>query len=109
MPIDGKSAPKTAGLGSVTATLAGSKLTLNGSFQGMRGNATEAHLLESKVTGVRGAPIADLTVSKAESGSLSGTVDLKAEQVDALKKGRLYVQIHSEAAPEGNVWGWLLK
>ena len=24
-----------------------------------------------------------------------------------LEKGRLYVQLHSEKAPDGNLWGWL--
>ena len=28
--------------------------------------------------------------------------------VDALKKGRFYVQIHSEGAPNGHLLGWLL-
>jgi hypothetical protein len=57
---------------------------------------------------VRGPKVLDLTVTKAMSGSLSGTFDLSPEQVDALKKGKLYVQIHSEKAPDGNLWGWLL-
>jgi hypothetical protein len=26
-----------------------------------------------------------------------------------LRKGMVYVQIHSEGAPDGNLWGWLLK
>ena len=29
-------------------------------------------------------------------------------QVADLEKGRLYVQLHSEKAPDGNLWGWLL-
>jgi hypothetical protein len=23
--------------------------------------------------------------------------------------GRFYIQLHSEKAPEGNLWGWLLR
>jgi hypothetical protein len=49
-----------------------------------------------------------LTVSKAISGTVTGTVDLTREQVQSLQSGRLYVQISSEKAPEGNLWGWLL-
>jgi hypothetical protein len=28
--------------------------------------------------------------------------------VEALKAGRFYIQLHSERAPDGNLWGWLL-
>jgi hypothetical protein len=58
--------------------------------------------------GVRGPAIFDLTVSAATSGTLSGSVDLTAEQIESLKKGRFYVQLSSEKAPDGNLWGWLL-
>ena len=26
----------------------------------------------------------------------------------ALRQGRVYVQVNSQKAPEGNLWGWLL-
>jgi hypothetical protein len=61
------------------------------------------------VTGVRGSSVLDLTVSKAISGTVTGSFDLTPEQVESLRKGRLYVQIHSEKAPDGNLWGWLLR
>jgi len=38
-----------------------------------------------------------------------GSLDLTREQVQSLQSGRLYVQISSEKAPDGNLWGWLLK
>ncbi|MEQ1947334.1 MAG: CHRD domain-containing protein [Bryobacteraceae bacterium] len=98
-----------AGSGMVTATLAGSKLTLSGTFEGMKGNATMAHIHQGTAAGVRGPKLLDLTVTKAMGGNLSGTFDLTPEQLDALKKGKWYVQIHSEKAPDGNLWGWILK
>ena len=109
VPVDAKTLPDTAGVGSVTATLSGTKLTINGSFEGLHGPATIAQLHRSPTTGVRGPVISDLTVSKAASGTMSGTVDLNAQQVDDLRKGKLYVQIHSQKAPDGNLWGWILK
>jgi hypothetical protein len=39
---------------------------------------------------------------------VSGTFKLDAAQTEALRKGKLYVQIDSEKAPNGNLWGWLL-
>lgn len=109
IPVDAKSRPDIGGVGAVTAVLAGSKLNLNGTFEQFKYPATIAKLHQSKVTGMRGAAIFDLTVTKAMSGTVSGSFDLTPQQVDALKKGQLYVQIHTDKAPEGNVWGWLQK
>jgi len=98
-----------AGTGSVTARLVGNKLSIAGAFDGLRSPATVARIHEGRVTGVRGPAIFDLTVSAATSGTVSGSVDLTAEQIESLKKGRLYVQLSSEKAPDGNLWGWLLR
>lgn len=100
------------GKGMATAVLSGRKLTITGSFEGLAAPATVARLHRGVAKGARGNPIADLTITKAASGMLSGSVDLTAEQVESLKQGRLYVQVHSEkgVAPDGsNLWGWFLK
>ena len=84
------------GKGTATGTLSGRKLTINGTFEGLAAPAT----------------ITDLTVSKGASGTLAGSVDLTAPQVEALRQGKLYIQLHSEkgSAPDGsNLWGWFLK
>lgn len=109
VPIDLQLAPKIAGLGSVSATLAGNKLTVTGTFEGMRSAATAAQLHQSKVIGVPGAAIHELMVSKAMGGTISGSVDLTPPEVAALRKGLLYVVVDSTGAPDGNLWGWLLK
>lgn len=106
VPINVAMQAKVAGSGSVTATLQGNKLTVDGTFEGMRSAATVAHLHRGQ-PGIPGPRIADLTVTKAAKGSVSGSVDLTAAQVDDLRNGRIYVQIHSESAPEGNLRGWL--
>jgi hypothetical protein len=61
------------------------------------------------MAGVRGPAIQDLTISKAVSGTISGSADLTPPQLENLRKGGLYVQIYSEKAPEGVLWGWLIK
>jgi hypothetical protein len=58
--------------------------------------------------GVRGPAIAELTVTSGTSGSVGGEVTLTAAQVEGLRQGRIYLQLHSESAPDGNLWGWLL-
>ncbi len=99
----------TSGSGSVTATLEGSKLSFKGSFGGLLGVPTSAHLAMGSLPGVRGPVISDLTVSSATSGTLSGSVQLTPEQITALRKGDLYVEIDSDKAPEGDLWGWIME
>ena len=107
--IDAAMKAVIAGEGSFTATLAGSKFTLNGTFTGLKSNATLAHIHQGTAPGVRGGVLLNLNVTKAVSGEISGTFDLTPEQVENLHKGRWYVQIHSEKAPAGNLWGWLVR
>jgi DNA-binding transcriptional regulator YdaS (Cro superfamily) len=109
MPIDATTAPTIAGAGSATAELSGSRLTVTGTFEGLRSPATMAQLHNSVKTGVSGPVISDLTITKATSGTIGGSAQLTPVQVDDLRKGRLYIQIHSEKAPEGNLRGWLLQ
>jgi hypothetical protein len=98
----------TSGSGSVTAILEGSQLSLKGSFAGLLDVPTSAHLSMGSLPGVRGPVIAGLTVSPATSGTVSGTVQLTPEQLSALRKGGLYVEIDSAKAPEGDLWGWIM-
>lgn len=97
-----------AGTGQASATLNGSKVSIAGTFDGLKSAATIAQVHRSPVTGVRGPVVFDLTVDKATSGKVAGSFDLTGEQVAMLRAGKLYIQIHSEKAPDGNLWGWLL-
>ena len=108
LPADAKTRPELSGIGSVTGVLAGTKLTISGTFEGLHSPATVAQVREGVATGVRGSAILDLIVTKATSGMLSGTLDLTPQQVESFQKGRMYVQIDSEKEPDGNLWGWLL-
>ena len=115
MPLDDETKAVIAGRGNATASYDGKTLAVKGSFKGLPSNATEAHLLLSQHIGVPGHQVLDLTVTKSTSGTLSGSFALTAEQSDALRTGRLYIQINSEKAPpgyswgpKGTLWGWLL-
>jgi len=109
VPMDGGMRNTVAGTGTATAVLAGAKLTVNGTFDGLLSPATTAAVHRGPAMGVRGSSFAVLTVSKAPKGTLSGSIDLTPEQVQALKKGQLYIQISSEKAPDGNLWGWFVR
>ncbi|MQA28719.1 MAG: CHRD domain-containing protein [Luteitalea sp.] len=100
--------PTVVGSGSVTATLNGPKLVIAGTFAGLNTAATEARVHKSPKPGLRGAPLFDLSVTGGTSGTIAGQMDLTAAQVQELAEGRFYVQLHSEKAAEGNLWGWLL-
>jgi CHRD domain len=97
----------SSGGGSFTATMEGNKLTLKGSYHGLLAVPTGAHLFMGSLPGVRGPLVADLTVSPATTGMLSGVVELNSKELAALYKGGLYVEIDSDKAPDGDMWGWL--
>jgi hypothetical protein len=111
VPLDGAMRSSVAGSGSGSATLTGSKLTITGSFDGLPSPATIAQVHKGLATGIRGSSFLDLTITKATKGTFSGSFDLTPDQVDSLKQGKLYIQIHSEKAPEDGqtLWGWILK
>jgi hypothetical protein len=108
VPIDIAMQATTAGSGAVTATLKGTTLTINGTFNGLKTAATVARLHRSPRTGMRGVVIGNLTATANTTGTIGGAVELTKDQIDDLAAGRLYIQLHSENAPDGNLWGWLL-
>jgi hypothetical protein len=108
MPVEVATRGLVTGSGSGSAILEGRQLTLSGSFEGMRGPATVAHVHEGPTKGVRGLALFDLTVASEPERVFTGELDLTPEQVESLRQGRLYVQINSVSAPDGNLWGWLL-
>ena len=54
------------------------------------------------------AKIADLTVTAATTGEVSGKVTLNSKQLTTFHKGGLYIEIDSGDAPNGDLWGWLM-
>ena len=107
VPLDIAMQATIAGNGAVTATLKGTTLAINGTFSGLKTAATVARVHRSPKPGMRGAPIGDLTATSGTSGTITGSIELTRPQVDDLAAGRLYIQLHSEKAPDGNLWGWL--
>jgi CHRD domain len=108
VPLDVAMQATIAGSGSVTATLTGTSLVITGTFKDLKTAATVVRLHRSPKMGMRGPAIGDLTATAGTSGTITGKVDLTVAQVDDLANGRIYVQLHSEKAPDGNLWGWLI-
>lgn len=108
VPVDTVTARTTTGLGSLTATLEGGTLTFHGTFDSMNSRATAAHVHRAP-KGLRGPNIFELTITKAVSGNITGTVKLSAAQIADLEREWYYVQIHTELNTAGQLRGWLLK
>ena len=109
VPMDIAMRSTVAGAGSATAVLKGTMLTVTGTFDGLRSPATTARLYQGPAMGLRGSAFGDLTISKAANGMISGSITLTPEQARALERGRVYLQISSERAPDGNLWGWFVR
>lgn len=109
VPMDGGMRNTVSGTGAATATLAGAKLSITGTFDGLKSPATSAQLHSGVAKGVRGTAIGSLEITRSTKGSISGSVDLTPDQVKGLREGRVYLEVASEKAPEGNLWGWILK
>ena len=95
------------GIGHVKAELAGTRLSVSGTFSGLPSPATAAQLRMGAAMGVPGPVIGALSVTNSTQGSISGSLTLSSAQIAALGKNALYVQLDSARAPDGNLWGWL--
>jgi hypothetical protein len=107
VPLDVAMQSTIAGSGAATATLTGSRLTVTGTFTGLKSPVTLARVHVGP-KGMRGPAVFDLKVTGDVTGTISGAFDLAPAQVEDVTKSRDYIQIHSEKAPDGNLWGWLL-
>jgi hypothetical protein len=108
MPLDQANGKNMLGRGEATATWDGKVLTVTGKFGDLPSPATSAHLIVGLAIGAPGTESLDLTVSPAPDGTISGALPLDARQQTAFRTGKMYVQIDSQKAPTGNLWGWLL-
>jgi alcohol dehydrogenase (cytochrome c) len=106
LPVSGRTVRTITGLGQVRATLDGNRLTVTGTYQGMSSPATAAHL-HFGAPGRPGPLAQPLEVTTSPEGEVTGTAELTDQQVDALQAQSLYVQIHSEDNPAGELRGWI--
>lgn len=107
LPLNNVLQRTVTGKGAATAELTGQRLAVTGTFEGLSKSATTANVHISPVIGVVGPVLFPLTLTSGVAGTVSGSAELTPPQVEALAGNKLYIQIHSEAAPDGNLWGWL--
>jgi hypothetical protein len=105
---------ESSGAGRVHAALAGNVLTLSGTYHGLLAAPATAQLMMGPLPGVRGPKLADLTImpaingTPAVNGTVSGKLTLNKQAMAAFAKGGLYVEITSQPAPDGDLWGWVM-
>ena len=99
VPVTPQTYQTITGVGEVFASL-------NGTYEGMSSAATAAHI-HNAPKAMNGPPIGAIEVTSAPSGEVSGSLELTAEQVQALQNEELYIVIHSENNPGGEIRGWL--
>lgn len=99
---------ESSGAGRVHAELKGNLLALSGDYHGLLAAPASAQLMMGPLPGVRGPKLADLTITPAVEGKISGTVRLNRQAMAAFAKGGLYIEIVSQPAPDGDLWGWVM-
>jgi hypothetical protein len=90
-------------------TLKGRTLTVLGTFQNLSSAATAAHIHgpadENSNAPVLLPLVIDQVTNGARSGRISGTFTLTEQQVEWLNNRQLYVNVHSQTFPGGEVRG----
>jgi len=106
MPTTPQTVTTITGEGEVILTLNGNTLTVSGNFMGMNSAATMAHV-HNGPPAQPGPVVHQLEVSKMPMGEISAELELTDEQVTALNNNELYIQVHSETNPAGELRGWV--
>ena len=106
MPTTPQTVTTITGEGEVILTLNGNTLTVTGDFAGMNSAATMAHV-HNGPPAQPGPVVHQLEVTKMTGGEISAILELSDEQVTALHNNELYIQVHSETNPPGELRGWV--
>lgn len=108
LKADLKGSGEAKGNGQMTGTYdtASKKLTWQGTYSGLTGNATAAHFHGPAAPGQN----AGVAVPLKEFGpSFSGNADLTDAQATDLLAGRWYLNVHTPANPGGEIRGQVEK
>ena len=93
---------KLGASGRFTATLSGTMLTWKLTFAHLSGPATAAHI-HAGARGVAGPVL--IPLCGPCSTPASGTVTLTQAQIDSIKAGKTYVNVHTTKNPNGEIRG----
>ena len=100
----------TDATGSATVTLRDNAITVQGDFTNASSPVSAAHI-HLAPAGENGDVIIPLNVTTSEDGTtgiLSGEGELTDEQLEAARMGNLYINVHSEMYPSGELRGQIV-
>lgn len=97
----------TTATGDAKAVIEGTTVTVTGNYSGLSGPATLAHIHGPADVNTAAGVLCALTVPSAAAGTITGTCTLTAEQIQNIRDGLTYVNIHTAANPTGEIRGQL--
>ncbi len=98
----------TTGTGSATVTLSGKTVTVSGTYNGLSGAASAAHIHGPAAKTASAGVILALTVTEgatAGSGTIAGTGTLTDAQITEMRDGLYYINVHTAANAKGEIRG----
>jgi len=105
--------PPTAGAGTGDGTVvlntATNEITWNVTFSGLTGPAIAAHIHGPGAPGTNASVLVGFDPPKAPAGEIKGSNVILAKQVEDLKAGKWYVNIHTAANKGGEIRGQLMQ
>jgi hypothetical protein len=94
------------GMADVTFDTGSKELSWSIEFSGLSGPATAAHFHGPAAPGENAGPV--ITIEDLESPS-EGSATLTDEQIEQLTGGQWYVNVHTEANPNGEIRGQVME
>jgi hypothetical protein len=92
------------GRADITLDTDANKVSWKITHEGLTGDATAAHFHGPAKVGENAGPIVDITANLAE-----GTADVTPEQLQMIREGNSYVNIHTAQHPDGEIRGQVLQ
>lgn len=83
------------------------RMNFNITFSDMSGDLVAAHFHGPADVGENAAPVVDLNGEGGLTSPIVGFAMLSAEQIEEIKGGKWYVNLHTEANPDGEIRGQL--
>jgi CHRD domain len=93
-----------AGTADITLDTTAKTLTWVANTTGLTGNATAAHFHGPAAEGENAGPVIDVTANIT-----SGTSPISDDQITMLQDGKMYLNVHTEQYPDGEIRGQVMK
>jgi hypothetical protein len=93
-----------AGTADVTLDTEANKVSWKVTYENLTGDATAAHFHGPAKVGANAPPVVDI------SGNINeGSADVIADQLQMIREGNTYINIHTEKYPDGEIRGQVLQ